>query len=581
MRKCGLSVLMLVSVFILFCGCSDRRVAGKRLQNEQKSLAEKYISKVFAGQSKLNSNYAVWCTAVSNTECVTGGRTFMAGFDGVEVFNREADHKLLDEYAVARFYAAQELELLIKGIVSGAPAPYEHEKYTFRSFIKLSVTENRRLWKHAPGVSIGIAALKNDKKSEAVKLELKNTVSKYLPPEKTDYFYLNRQKSDLVSRDYEVVCFICYDPALPGWVLEDNPQSTDLSREAGSWFDGSWQVPAEVTQYNNQYYWKDSALFRKNYDKGLVLFRGRWMSAELASATLELEKLCDEFDPAACDVEALQDFLGKVSKFSAECDRNPAWKKAATAAGIIINKLQQGNEFEKLRDLLTILTDDAEFAPIREQCRPHCEKAMNIAMQNLNKQLTENISMLNRIGKKIDEIFADPGQRQQKRAIALSRLTNVYSNIVPENKQKFAAEIVKMQFAAILLAGTLEDASGLYQNVEDAVMLKEISPALLRDCPKCRRGITRCIYCRESKGQCTGCRGEKFVNNDFCRVCRGSGKCEKCGGSLRIKCLSCAGRGFFIRKEKVQTLLKESSANIGKLLQNNIQELEKRRVKAE
>ena len=481
MQKFGVLVLLAMLPALLFCGCSGRQVAASRLRNEQKILAEKYISRVFAGQSKLNSNYNVWTTAVSDPECLTGGRTFMAGVDGEEIFNREADHKLLDEYAVARFYAAQELELLIKGIVTGTPAPYEHEKYTFRSFIKLSVSEKRRLWKHAPGLSIGIVTQKNDKKTEDIKLELKNIVSKYLPPEKTDYFYLCLQKSDLVSRDYEVVCFVCYDPDLPGWVLEDDPQSKDFSRSSGGWFDGSWQVPAEVTQYNNQYYWKDSSLIRKNFDKGLVLFRGRWMSAELASATLELEKLCDEFDPGTCDVDALQEFLSKVNKFSSECDRNPAWEKAASAAGSIISKLQQGNEFEKLRDLLALLTNDADFSPIREKCRSLCEMAMNIAMQNLNKQLTENIGALNRIGKKIDEIFAEPAQRQQKRSIALSRLTNIYNNIVPENRDKFAAEIVKMQFAAILLAGTLEEASGLSQEDEHAVMLKEISPTLLRD----------------------------------------------------------------------------------------------------
>lgn len=39
-------------------------------------------------------------------------------------------------------------------------------------------------------------------------------------------------------------------------------------------------------------------------------------------------------------------------------------------------------------------------------------------------------------------------------------------------------------------------------------------------------------------------RGQPHKIETSCAICRGSGFCGYCSGSMRIKCLTCYGRGF-------------------------------------
>ncbi len=576
--KINLSVWLAVPLLILFAaGCSDRASAEKRISVDLKHFADQYIKLEFAKQIKLNAQ----CKAFRIKE----NSLLLLGFDGIDVVERTLAHKDLHEFAVSRYYVGQELKIDCKEASWSNLTKVNHDKYTYRALVTYKFTDTRRMWQRVPGNSIVLTAFKQNTSPAQLKSELLNNAASALPDEKFDYCAIYNRASQAKERNFNVSFFVCYDPALPGWVPEEPELAGEIKVDAVApdWLDctiDKFKPGANLEFYKEDFYWNKCKTLRKNYDDGLVFRFNQWMTEALAEERTRFEELVNKFDPDRADIAQLTEFMQKLKKFSDKQNFAAAWQKALYCAENQINKLRNEDKYKELEAFYRLMQNNPDYSPIFNQVQNSLLAAISMVKRRINRQLENKI---NEISSALNSIQKLNSGQEFNNAVQINiecvRRDNAFKRLCPHDAEKISREIFKIRFLLLLKKREIAEVDKLYRGDSRRKLLRELEKVVLRDCKNCRKGMQKCIYCEKNPGVCSLCENKRSTSDEKCSVCKGNGFCVHCRGTKVMKCMNCQGRKFVILQAETEKLLSQSFAELQKILQNNMVDLENKKLK--
>ena len=565
-----LRLLPVLSVMLL-TGCGDEAVARQRLQQECSVLARQYTTLEISRQVAANPQ--------SKAFAMAPGTLLLVNFDGLEVFPADIGYKDVLSFSIARFYVAQELELLVESMICGKIIPIKHERFTYRSLLELKLREKRRIWRHEPGVIFTYAKLRSQADTEAMKNELLAEAVPLLNDENADLRALYQTAGEKQERIYDMSFFVCYDPALPGWVLEENIEELNTGKLLpADWLQSSApQYSSKVTNYAGAWYWKKSAELKKKLDNGLRFYDNRWLKAAVVEAMIRLDKLVKTFDPERATMAELDVFLRKLQLFPEEVDRQRACELAEQCARKLILQWRNENKYEDLIRFQRSMQDDPAFRILEKNIGKVCLNASDVVKRRHNSLLVEDINAINAAVENIKNALLDAEINTKKMNVVLTRERNELEKLCPESVSQLKVILTKLHFGQLLMRNELNEANKLYKTPQ-AEMLKALEPELLKDCRECVNGMQTCFYCRELNGKCQKCRGLMIINDDICHTCHGTGVCNTCRGKRRIRCLNCAGYGFWVKKTAAGEFFRKTLEAFDFEIQGNIRLREQRKI---
>ena len=565
-------------LLVLLCssGCSDVKTAEKRLANELKFFADQYIKNEFVKQIRLNEQ----CKAFQVNE----NKLLLLGFDGIEVVQRILPHNELHEFAVSRYYVGQELNITCNEAVWSNLTAVSHEKYSYRALITFKFTDTRRMWQRVPGNSVVITAFKNSSSADQIKFELLNKAVQTLPDERFDYHWIYSRPTKAEERKFSTSIFVCYDPALPGWVPEEPELAGEIKVNASTpdWLDCSidkFKHSGQLERYKDDFYWNQSKLIRKNYDEGLVFRYNRWMPLAEAEETARLEELVNKFDPARANIEQLTLFLQKLKSFSAKMNLSNGIQKALACAENQITNLRNANKYKDLEAFGDLMQENSAYADVYLQLKDDLQQSIVIVKRRINRQLDNTISEINGALTAILKLNAGEWTANQIN-IECVRQENVLKKICPQDFKKISSLIFQIRFLLLLSQNYIEDVNKLYRQYDKKDQLVKIEKSVLSNCKNCRKGMQKCIYCINKPGVCSDCEGKINLTSEAkCATCKGGGTCVHCRGIRTMKCMNCGGRGFMILHRKLAEYRRNSVGELEKILKNYTIDLQNKKLK--
>ena len=565
-----------LAVVFFNSGCSDVKTAEKRLSNELKFFAGQYVKNEFAKQIKLNRE----CKAFQVNE----NKLLLLAFDGISIVQRALPYSDLHEFAVSRYYVGQELNIECNEASWSKLTPVKHDKYSYRALVSFKFTDVRRMWQRVPGNSIVITAFKKSVKADQIKFELLNKATDALPGEKFDYYTVYSNAVQATERKFTTSFFVCYDPALPGWVPEDPELAGKIKVDAAApdWLDFSidkFNHSKQLERYKNDFYWNGSKLIRKNYDEGLVFRYNRWMTLAEAEETDKLKALENSFDPDGASIDDLTLFVHKLKGFSSKMDLTEAIQKAVNCAESQVNNLRNKNKYQELEQFLMLMQDNPDYAQVFSVVKDNIHQAISSVKRRINRQLENTIAEINAAFNAILKLKSGNLTANQIN-IECVRQKNSLKNLCQQKSADIDKLVFKIRFLLLLSRNYLEEVNNLYKHYSKNALLKGLEKSVLSRCKNCRKGIQTCIYCSKNIRLCSDCNGKKVMkNNERCTGCQGSGRCIHCKGQGTMNCMNCQKRGFVILHSKVKECLLENMTDLESLLKKYIDELESKKFK--
>ena len=563
-------------ILLTFVGCSDSASAEKRISIELKHFADQYIKLEFAKQIKLNGQ----CKAFRIKE----NSLLLLGFDGIDVVERTLAHKDLHEFAVSRYYVGQELKIDCKEASWSNLTKVNHDKYTYRALVTYKFTDTRRMWQRVPGNSIVLTAFKQNTSPAQLKSELLNQAASALPDEKFDYCAIYNRASQAKERNFNVSFFVCYDPAKPGWIPEEPELTGEIKVDAVApdWLDytiDKFKPGANLEFYKEDFYWNKCKTLRKNYDDGLVFRYNQWMTEAQAEERARFEELVNKFDPDRADINQLSDFMRKLKGFSDKQNFNSAWQKALYCAENQINKFRNEDKYKELESFYRLMQGNPDYAPVFAQLQNSLLQAVAMVKRRINRQLEGKINEISSI---LNDILKFNGQNEFTATqinIECVRKDNALKKLCPQDSEKISQEIFKIRFLLLLAKRDIAQVNKLYRDDIRQKLLRELEKMVLKNCQNCRRGMQKCIYCEKNPGVCSLCENKRPTSDERCSNCKGNGLCVHCRGTKVMKCMNCQGRKFVILHSQAAKLCQESFAELQKILQNNMADLQNKKLK--
>lgn len=566
------AMLLLLS---LNFGCSDVKTAEKRLGNELKFFAGQYIKNEFVKQIKLNSE----CKAFQINE----NKLLLLAFDGIDVVQRTLPYNDLHEFAVSRYYVGQELNIVCNEASWSNLTAVNHDKYSYRALVTFKFTDIRRMWQRIPGNSIAFTIFKNSATADQIKFELLNKAVSLLPDERFDYYSVYFRNVQIQERKFTTSIFVCYDPALPGWVPEDPVLAGEITVDASKpdWLECSidkFQHSGMLERYKDDFYWNKSKLIRKNYDEGLVFRYNRWMPLAEAEETARLEDLVNKFDPARASIEELTAFLLKLKGFSPQMNLTNAIQKAVVCAENQINILRNNNNYRALEQFNALMQGNSAYAHVFAAVKDNIMQAITIVKRRVNRQLNDAIAEINAVLSamlKLDNRKLTANQIN----IECVRQENILKNLCKEDFPAVSALLFQIRFLQLLSKQYLDDVNRLYKHYDQKEQLVKLEQTVLNKCKNCRKGVQKCIYCSNNPRICSECGGKRnILSDEKCATCNGTALCVHCRGKGSMNCMNCSGRGFVILHSKVKECLQKSISDLEKILKNYITDLENKKL---
>ena len=443
-----LALLTIPLMLLYVLGCSDAATAEKRLSGSLKFFADQYIKREFAKQIKLNER----CKAFRMKE----NSLLLLGFDGLEAVKRTSVHKDLIEFAVARYYVGQELKIECKEALWSNLTKVNHNKYSYRALVTFKLVDIRRMWQRVPGNSIVITAFKNKTTPEQLKFELLNQAVAELPAEKFDYNSIYNRASQTKERNFNVSFFVCYDPAIPGWVPEEPELIGEIKVDAAApdWLTSTidkFKPGAKLEFYKDDFYWNNCKTIRKNYDDRLVFRYNKWMTEAQAEERRQFDELVNKFDPDKADIPQLTNFLQKLKGFSDKQNFAAAWQKALYCAENQINKLRNEDKYKDLEAFYRLMQNSPEYVPIFKQVQGNLLQAVAMVKRRLNRQLENKI---NEIASSLNSIQKLNNSEKNFTASQINiecvRQDNALRNLCPKEFAKITRELFRIRFLLLL-----------------------------------------------------------------------------------------------------------------------------------
>ena len=563
-------LLLSLLACLFICGCSDRTAARKRLSSDAEKLTYQFLDMLLYEQIKLNNQSS------SKAYCISPDRIWLINFDGVELYPVKSEHADLKEYAVARHYVGQELCLNVPSVIVGGLIAIKHKRFSFRSSLEIKISEQRRIWKHTPGMPIKKVFFKQDDKPEAHK-QLLSVIPDALPDEIADLQALYQRPSEVKENSYVVNVFICYDPSLPGWVFEDEQfrKKVSLPGAPAEWsrqaFYPAGKMPQTVKEYNKELYWQDSALIRSNYDKKMVYRWNKWLKTNDAEEIKKFKDFCQKFDPRRSDLPGLTAFMDGLTNFSPAVDRQEAWNLASACSRQLIGQWSNNSQYKELLSFRDLLQNDPRFKPLQQFVLAECQNAVDLVKRRHNQVIDSTLKRLDAAAETLTETVKRTGMSAMQINIVFERLRNNLAQDKAIDSAALCDTLYKINYCMLLKHGYIDEAADFISVHKKGRLLAEIRKQVRKRCTFCNRGRKDCLHCVQSPGQCKQCKGEVLDKaGKICQYCKGDGKCLNCHGELKIDCLRCKGRSFVIINETVEKNLQGNIAMFRNLREKQV-----------
>ena len=434
-----------------------------------------------------------------------------------------------------------------------------------------------------PGNMLAWTVFKAQADPKQITADLLNMGVKDLPGEKFDFHTVYSRTADIMERTFTVTVFANYDSSLPGWVPEDPEFAADVevNAESPDWLESSIdkfkpQIGTEL--YKEYFYWRNSKTIRKNYDEGLVFFQNKWMVESEAGDNIRLNELVSKFDPDQADISELTTFLRKARGFAGNIDLSSALKKAVTCAENIINNLRNGDDYRKLENFYYLMINDPAYGKGFEQLLETAAQAISASKKRINRQLENSVGEIQKSLNAMQALNSPADFTPDQINIECVRQENVLKKICQSDAEKISKLIFQIRYLLLLQKRHIDEVNKLYRYSEYKEQIRFMEKTVLKKCSNCRKGLQKCIYCEKAPGICRDCEGRRPVSDEKCQTCQSSGVCVHCRGKRFVVCMMCQGRDFVILHSKADALCRQMFAELEKVLNNNIADLENKKL---
>ena len=557
-------------------GCSDRGTAEKRLINDLPYLADRYIKNEFARQIKLNTHCKAWL--------IDGSKLLLLVFDGIDVVRREAAGNDLHEFALARYYTGQELDIKCNKASWSELTAVKHTRFSYRALATFDFTDTRRMWQRVPGCAIAMIALKSKTSEEQIRIDLLNKAARYLPDGKFDFNMVYKRQAMSSGRNFTVSFFVCYDPDIPGWVPEDPELAgrIELNAAVPDWRsctpDKFTPAAEGMKLYKNDFYWNNTHIIRQKHDAGLVCCNGQWMPPAQAEATRKLEELVKRFDPVAANVDMLTAFLQALKAFPPEMDFSEALQKAVLCAEKNISDMRKKDDWQQLENFYSLMQENPLFSEVIARTKTTAVEAIKAVKQRVNRQIELAVDGINSSLQTLKNLGRKDDLTAMQINIECVRQENILKKLCPQDEKVIAADILKLRFCLLLKKRDTNAVNMRYITTDARGIFRDLEEKMFSKCRSCSNGRQRCFYCEDNPGYCRSCKGKANAGGKECATCSGRRFCVHCKGRAFMICMKCGGRGVVILSSDIEKLYLQTFAELEQLLLENVAEWEKKRL---